>query len=78
VGERRPDAPQGLHIEWNQGRLRLEWEAVPGAAGYRVEASLLPGLSWGDVSAEGVGTGTNWECPSQSGARLFRVVALAP
>lgn len=78
VGNRRPAAPQNLRIELLQGGLLLEWEEVPEAAGYRVESSPLPGALWSDVTAEGTLQGAGWTRAPQSGARMFRVVALAP
>jgi endonuclease/exonuclease/phosphatase family metal-dependent hydrolase len=69
------EAPQ-LHIQRQaDASLLLSWEAVSGAAAYRVEQAWTLGAPWMEV---GVVTGTALVLPppGQTDQRLFRAIAL--
>ena len=66
-----PAAPTGLWGYSAGGWVYLHWNAVPGAAGYQVEAGTAPGLA--NLGAWGIGA-ASWATPAPpSGTYYVRV-----
>jgi hypothetical protein len=65
-----------LWLETGGGVVNLHWEAVIGAASYRVERRdpMLGG--WSDVSGSGEFTGTGWRQSLSAGVSVYRVIAV--
>ena len=65
-----------LWLETGGGVVNLHWEAVIGAASYRVERRdpMLGG--WCDVSGSGEFTGTGWRQSLSAGVSVYRVIAV--
>ncbi|MFA7330701.1 MAG: agmatine deiminase family protein [Candidatus Delongbacteria bacterium] len=61
-------------IRLQEGAIVLEWESVPGAARYRVEARLDGAAPWQTVQE---GPATQWT-EAAAGRRQYRVTALQP
>lgn len=65
-----------LWLETGGGLVRLHWNEVAGAAGYRVERQIQPAGGWEDVSGQGEFTGTGWQQPLSAGVTVYRVIAV--
>jgi predicted MPP superfamily phosphohydrolase len=64
-----------LWLEVGGGMVRLGWQPIAGATGYRVE-QRTPAGGWSDVSAQGSFTATGWQQPLETGVKVYRVIAL--
>ncbi len=67
--------PLNLVIAIADDQLFLNWEAFPGATGYRVYRTTEPYGPYEDVSGEGVFSDCSWASPLPPGPCFYRVTA---
>ena len=69
------DAPL-LSLSVSPSHVHLQWNAVEGAEGYRVESALSMEGPWQDVTLQGALVNTSWYGALTTGCHCYRVIAI--
>jgi len=67
--------PESVEITLAEGMIQLNWEAIQGAAGYRVYSSADPYQGY-LIDESGVFDGVTWSAPQTTVSSYYYVVAL--
>ncbi|MBN1302781.1 MAG: VCBS repeat-containing protein [Melioribacteraceae bacterium] len=70
------DIPANVTTETIDSNLKISWDAVPGAASYKVFASDDPYGTFEDVSVSGIFDGASWTITYSESRKFFYVVAV--